>query len=136
MARPLELTPEVQRIICDHLSAAMTIPVACSAAGVSESAYHEWRGRAPEGEPFAGFLEATTAARLRGRKRLELTVVKAATSDWRAAIAVLERQYRDDWSKRTEVSGPDGGAVQAQVQVQVVWSDALGAACAGEGGDG
>lgn len=133
MARPLELNPEVQRIICEHLSAAMTIPVACSAAGIHVATYHDWRSRAAEGSPFIEFYDATTAARAKGRKRLEATVVKAATSDWRAAIAVLERQYRDDWSKRTEVSGPDGGPVQAQVQV--VWSDELGARCAGEGGD-
>lgn len=36
--------------------------------------------------------------------------------DWRASLEWLKRRRKDDWSERTETTGPDGGAVPVKVQ--------------------
>lgn len=44
------------------------------------------------------------------------TIVERTDRDWRAAESWLKRRKKEDWSERQEVSGPDGGAMQVDVQ--------------------
>ena len=57
--------------------------------------------------------------------------VKAPT-DWRAAAFMLERRFPDDYGRRTEVTGKDGGPVKVDTKTehvfqptQEVWDDVL-----------
>jgi hypothetical protein len=43
------------------------------------------------------------------------TVRTAAQSDWRAATWMLERMDPDNFSRRTEVTGKEGGPIQVIV---------------------
>lgn len=140
MARPTDCTPEMTAAVVAELERRPSIRAACAAVGIGQSTYHQWVAKGDAGEQacYVEFAERTRAARDKGVARLFNRVVEAGEGgDWRADAWLLERVAPDEFSTRvrTEVSGPDGGAVQAQVQVQVAWSDALGAACAGEGGD-
>lgn len=137
--RPTDCTPELADEVAAELEAVPSVRAACAVVGISQSAYYDWLSRADAGEgaPFREFAERVRAAKERGIAHAARRVHRAAVDgDWRADAWLLERVAPDEFSTRvrTEVTGADGGAVQAQVQV--VWSDALGAACAGEGGDG
>lgn len=51
-------------------------------------------------------------AEAEAEQRLVEYVEKAAEGEWRAAMALLERRWKDRWAKRSEVTGADGGALQ------------------------
>lgn len=110
--RPTDCTPEVTAAVCEQLREGLSISSACAAAGIDRSTYHRWIARGDEGPPFSDFRAETTRARHDGNRVLERTIRSAALDDWRAAAWMLERKAPEDWSKRTEISGPDGGPVQ------------------------
>ena len=54
--------------------------------------------------------------------------------DWRAAAFILERRFPDDYGKRSEVTGKDGGPVKVEAKTKTqhvfqpskeVWDDIL-----------
>lgn len=112
--RPTDCTPEVTAIICRELAEGLSIASACAAAGIDRATYHRWIARGDEGPPFSDFRDAATRARAAGTRGLELTVRTAADGDWRAAAWMLERRAPEDWSKRTEITGRDGGPVEVR----------------------
>lgn len=112
MGRPTLLTPEVQEIICTELRNGMPIRQSCDYAGICTETYYVWMSKGSEGiQPYADFFHAATRARVEGTRALASTVREAALDDWRAAAWMLERRAPDEWSKRTEVSGPGGGPI-------------------------
>lgn len=115
MARPTDLTPEVQKIICDALALGSPIAAACDDAGIDDSTYYDWRQRG-QSEPgiFAEFREATARARRQGRMALVADIRKAGKKDWKASAWLLERGHREHFGRvdRTEITGPDGGSLQ------------------------
>jgi len=113
--RPTDCTPTTTAAVCEALKLGLSIRAACDNAGISQASYHEWRSRADEGAPFSDFAEETTRARKAGRMSLVKTVRQAAQSDWRAATWMLERMDPDNFSRRTEVTGKEGGPVQVIV---------------------
>lgn len=115
MARPTDCTPELTAALCAELKLGMSIRAACQHVGIDDSTFRKWMMRGADGEePFVTFRTEATQAKSDGVRALVVTVRKAAASDWRAAAWILERREPDDWSKRTEISGPDGGPVQVQ----------------------
>ena len=125
VGRPTDCTPEVTEIVCRELRLGLSIASACAAAGITKTSYYEYHQRASEGPPFSVFAAATTKARSEGTRGLEHTVRKAAVGDWRAAAWMLERKAPEDWSKRTEITGANGGPIEAQIVVAPALLDAL-----------
>ena len=125
VGRPTDCTPEVTEIVCRELRLGLSIASACAAAGITKTSYYEYYQRAIEGPPFSVFAAATTKARSEGTRGLEHTVRKAAVGDWRAAAWMLERRAPEDWSKRTEITGANGGPIEAQIVVAPALLDAL-----------
>ena len=125
VGRPTDCTPEVTEIVCRELRLGLSIASACAAAGITKTSYYEYHQRASEGPPFSVFAAATTKARSEGTRGLEHTVRKAAVGDWRAAAWMLERRAPEDWSKRTEITGANGGPIEAQIVVAPALLDAL-----------
>lgn len=125
VGRPTDCTPEVTEIVCRELRLGLSIASACAAAGITKTSYYEYHQRAGEGTPFSVFAAATTKARSEGTRGLEHTVRKAAVGDWRAAAWMLERRAPEDWSKRTEITGANGGPIEAQIVVAPALLDAL-----------
>jgi hypothetical protein len=113
--RPTDCTPTTTAAICEALKLGLSIRAACDSAGINQSSYFEWRSRADEGPPYSEFSEETTRARRAGRMSLVKTVRTAAQSDWRAATWMLERMDPDNFSRRTEVTGKEGGPIQVIV---------------------
>lgn len=116
--RPTDCTPKVTAVIVRDLRAGLSISSACAAAGIDPATYHRWVQRGDEGPPFSDFRDAVTQARSDGVRTLEQTVLNAATQDWRAAAWALERKAPGEWSKRTEISGPNGAPVQVAVDLR------------------
>lgn len=126
MARPTDLTPEVQQRIIEALRAGNYIDTACEYAGIGTSTFYRWmeRGtRQDEPDIYREFRDAVKRARAESEIR-NVGLVQRAASDgtWQAAAWFLERSYPKKWGRhdRHEVTGPDGGPVSVAVD-----SDAL-----------
>lgn len=118
MGRPTLLTAQLQETICAELRNGMPITQTCHYAGISHETYYTWMDKGSEGiAPYADFFEAATRARVEGLRALASTVREAALDDWRAAAWMLERRSPDEWSKRTELSGPAGGPIAVSDEV-------------------
>lgn len=124
MPKPTACTPEAVAAICAHLAdpdRPRSLLAALRRAGVSKSAYYDWARRADAGEePFADAVAQIERARDALREALadEIRVIaRRGTKDdatrLNAAKWLLERLGGTDWNPpaRSEISGPDGGAI-------------------------
>ncbi len=120
-ARPTKFTPETVDRLLKAIRVGLPYHLAAEAAGISETVFHEWqRGDLPRGadkQLKAQFPEALTRAKGESALRLMALVSTAAPDDWRAAAWILERRFPKDFGKQLlELSGPDGGPMQVEVQ--------------------
>jgi hypothetical protein len=104
-------SPEIVDLVAGELSNGATVPEACAEAGISTSAYHEWRrnGEADDApDVFVEFLEETTRARRIGAKRdrERLKDLIAETGDTRTWYKLHHDQYGDSYDEE----GGDGDA--------------------------
>jgi hypothetical protein len=129
VSRPCKLTHARKKKVVQLVRAGNFLSVAAGAAGISESTFHEWmrRGRAeverrqtsdvevdPEEAKFAEFYEDVIRAELDAEAVLVALVRTAASSNWQAALRLLERRHPDRWSERRHVgvnAKIDGGVV-------------------------
>jgi transposase len=128
MGRRTGLTPDVQARIIEALTSGNYVETAAAYAGVTKQSFYTWkargeleRSRVVAGEEpnaaetiFADFLDAVEKAQATAQVRNVALIQRAATDTWQAAAWWLERTRPKDWGRKvqTEVSGPDGGAVQ------------------------
>ena len=104
MGAPRSLTPELMQKILAYVRAGNTPFAAARACGVAKSTWYGWlkdgrSGKDPDCEGLAEKLETALAASQAG---LVALVRQAAQKDWRAAIALLERRWPSDWSRRDQ----------------------------------
>jgi threonine synthase len=98
MARPTKLTPAVEKVILDALSAGATRTAAFVAAGVARSKISVYMRR------FGTFRDAVLAAEASAEVRATITVRQAINGgDWRAAAWWLERRRNDEWGRRDKL---------------------------------
>lgn len=100
-------------LVAGELQTGATVPEACAEAGISTSAYHEWRrkGQADDADAvFVEFLEETTRARRIGAKRdrERLKDLIADTGDTRTWYKIHHDQYGDTYDEE----GGDGDAAE------------------------
>lgn len=139
----LDITPSIRVAVCRAIELGMPIKYACARAGIGESTFHEWVGKAELGEPYAGFAESITRARA-------AKVEKALAIMWEGAVipnnstGQLDPRWAQWLMERTEgelfappkqkvdstLSGPGGGPLQVNV---TSWENL--AALAGKEGD-
>lgn len=137
MGRPTKLTPEIQRAIVSALEAGNYQDDSAAFAGISTSALYNWiaRGRAERERieaggkptkseaPFVEFVDAVESARAKAAVRHVANIAKAANEGaWQASAWYLERSYPQKWGRinRTEISGPGGGPIEAQVDLEAL----------------
>lgn len=89
--------------------------VACQAAGIHRSTLSRWKARAAELEGMdedaldddqrrlRDFCNSLTRAEAQSVGFAVAMIRKAMPSDWRAAVALIERRFPGDFSKRIEV---------------------------------
>lgn len=118
MGRPMKLSEERTEMITNAISEGATLETACRLGGITLRTFERWVNRGEEAlekdkkdrseldVKLIEFRRKVYHARVSQRKTLEDTIFSAATgekSDWRAALAYLERQYPGSWSKKNVI---------------------------------
>ena len=123
MARPTKLTPDVQEAIVDGINAGLTFRLSCARAGVNPATFYRWLGTGETANVgrYREFCDAVERAKADSALRLVSQITLQAPADWRAAAFMLERRFPDDYGRRTEVTGKDGGPVKVDTKTQHVF---------------
>jgi transposase len=113
MPRPRKLTIGLRERMATAVSAGSSYRAAAQAAGIGESTLHSWlaRGRAeqdarrhnPAERAYVLLLQAVEQASAGAEVRAAKMITEAAGTDWRAALAFLERRDPENWGKRLAV---------------------------------
>jgi hypothetical protein len=109
---PYKLNEELQTRVCNALRFGIDVETACRVEGIAQDTYYEWRKRGMAGEePYKAFYDATEEAYLRVELALTGSLLKAAASNWQAALSTLK------WRKtggrtQVELTGKDGAPLQ------------------------
>ena len=118
MGRPTKLTPELQTALIKALSSGAFIEAACEYVGIDPGTYHRWmaKGAEEDTDPVYGeFREAIKAARAAVTLRMAGRVLEAADDgSWQAGAWWLERSFPDQYGRRTNLAGPNGGAIEVK----------------------
>jgi len=109
----LKRDESITELVAGELQNGATVPEACAEAGISTSAYHEWRQRAEADDAadvFVEFLEETTRARRIGAKRdrERLKELIAENGDTRTWYKLHHDQYGDSYDEE----GGNGDAAE------------------------
>jgi hypothetical protein len=109
MARPTELTPETQQILCSALER-LPIKLACQVAKIDRETYRRWMKRGETGEqPYADFAAlARKSAADYAADRLA-KIHEAAEDDWKAAAWYLERRFPGEFQPRSKTETKHSG---------------------------
>jgi hypothetical protein len=93
--RPTKFTPEIQKTICDAISAAIPVQVASAMAGIDHGTFYRWIKKNKD------FCQAIKKATAIAEGRLVATIGRAAAKQWTAAAWLLERhpKHRERWAK-------------------------------------
>lgn len=107
---PTKLTREVQAAIVAHIANGVTKEAAAKAVGIDPATLFRAQAR------IRGFGAAIARAEDELRPKLCAVVVSAALAgDWRAAIAMLERLWPEDYSKRLKIGGDPHNAAPVPI---------------------
>ena len=129
------LTPERLEAIKTMLRAGAYVDDSCRAVGITKTTFYNWLQRGniqrerlnagleiEENESkFLDFLDAVEEADAEGIIGHLMNIDNAAKNGtWQASAWILERKQPKKWGRydRTEISGPDGGAIQINVSTE------------------
>ena len=121
--RPTKLTPDVQEAIVDGINAGLTYRMSCARAGVTHATFYRWleKGETAKSGAFREFCDTVSRAKADSALRLVSQITLQAPTDWRAAAFLLERRFPDDYGKRSEITGKDGGPVKVEAKTQHIF---------------
>ena len=121
--RPTKLTPDVQDLIVDGINAGLTFGLTCARAGVNPATFYRWleKGETAKSGVYSEFCDTVSRAKADSALRLVSQITLQAPTDWRAAAFLLERRFPDDYGKRSEITGKDGGPVKVEAKTQHVF---------------
>jgi hypothetical protein len=111
MGRPTKYDEETVNRICDAIRVGATRASASACGGISDSLFSQWLKEKPEFKEKVLRAEGGMLARMAARVYQEAV---APDGDWRAALEVLKRRERSEWSERTEqtIGGVGGGPMK------------------------
>jgi hypothetical protein len=123
MARPTKLTPEIADGIVLAVKTGAPLAVAAQAMGISPATFFDWMA-AGEGRPskvrggprYSEFSDRVRRAEAEVHL-LTIGTVRTAVvgGNWKAAQAWMRMRWANHYAERTEVSGPDGGAIPLEI---------------------
>lgn len=129
VGRKTLLTDEKLETIVDLLRRGNYLSSAARYTGLSPFTLNEWKnkGRAllesdkeldPTEQLYVRFYQEVEKARSEAEIRAVEVIRNAMPSNWQAAAWYLERTNNPEWGRtvKTEVSGPDGGAIPIDVE--------------------
>ena len=120
MARPIALTDEVSKQICDSLKAGATYKASAESAGIDYATFNNWakRGSVEKRGKFVKFFHAMTQAQAECFRNMAATIARAAADgDWRAAETFLKRRDPENWGDRQRIDvGPTDDEITAAIE--------------------
>lgn len=128
MGRPSKLTDDTQQRILDALRLGTTQENAARYAGIGPATYYRWLEQGAQDDApdeYREFRDAVEQARAEAEVRNVAIIADAAKrGTWQAAAWFLERSMPKAWSltRRTELTGADGGPVEVAVDVDTLES--------------
>jgi hypothetical protein len=124
LGRPTVCTPKLITHICELIRRGVKPRPAALLCGVSSTSYHAWSTRAAQGtQPFAELVERIARAEAEAQAHLEQIVVNAAGSDWRAALALLERRWPAEYGRRERIVHAGTDTAPVAVKHILTWVD-------------
>ena len=122
IGRPTKCTPEAVAIICAEVAKGIPKKYAGVAAGVDYDTILLWEKLGKEGDERYSVFARDLAAARRTHIAMRLEAIESGAGDWKRQAWLLERLEPTLFAPttRTQISGPDGGPVQAQAIAQVV----------------
>jgi anti-sigma-K factor RskA len=93
MGRPTKLTKALAESILGELRAGATRTAAAESNGIPRETLSRWMAR------FVTFRHEIMAAEAQAEVRATITLRQAGETDWKAALAWLERRRHADWGK-------------------------------------
>lgn len=115
----IKATPELVARVCAKIEQGLPIESSLVLEGISRQALDKWRNKNPLIEIQFQRAEALFEERMVGK------VEKHADKDVKAATWLLERRSRGQWlpaPTKTELTGKDGGPIQALTLSKVLLS--------------
>lgn len=108
--RPVELTAEIQIVICDAIGRGLYMAEAAAVAGISKETLYDWvrrgarakrKGRFAAGElPFITFSDAVKRSLAELQVNFLDNIHNAAGNGvWQAAAWLLERRFQGKWGR-------------------------------------
>jgi hypothetical protein len=122
--RNTNLTPAVAEKIVTAVRSGAPLEVAAQAVGIPPGTFWEWMARGESRDPdrgnspvYADFAEKVRRAEAEVHILTIGTIRNAAINrgSWEAARAWLRMRWPKHYAERTEVSGPEGGAVPLEI---------------------
>jgi hypothetical protein len=112
-------TPEMAQLLSACVAKGLPYIMCCSVAGISRSAFFEWKSADP------AFAEQLEQALARGAlARLKVIEDGARQGDWRASAWLLEHCLPQHFARsRYELTGADGAPLTAGVQLYLPRKD-------------
>ena len=140
--RPTDCTEAMTDEVCEWLSKGCSIRATLKIVGLTMETWSEWKKKGTAGElPYAAFVDRATRALGEGVARRVRNI--ASAGDWHADAWMLERMHPDEFGKRTEITGANGGPVEVHnvtalidAELAARTPDALGIPASVLGADG
>jgi transposase-like protein len=150
VSNPTKCTPEVTAKLVEAIRAgiekALPLASACRRAGINPDSFYEWRKRARAGEePYATEVAKIEAVRAELEEELAGKLLGLARDgnkhqavQLNATKHLLARLFPEDWepARRVEVSGPEGGAINLNLEADARLLERLARLAAGPEGAG
>jgi hypothetical protein len=117
--KPLFITrPEKKAALLDAIAATMPYELACDMAGISQSAFYEWKALGEEGKkPYAEFLEELRAREAEAVFLMHQDLQAAGVSgNINAIMVLLKARYPQHYTETTrqEHTGAGGGPMRVE----------------------
>ena len=111
MGRRTKLTPDVERIILEHIEGGAFDYIAAQAAGIERRTFTVWlrRGERSAEEPFRSFSYRVREARARARAVAESKVYANQPFNWLRYGPGRERPGKPGWTDSKQVDVTTGG---------------------------
>lgn len=113
--RPTKYNEQICQSIAEHIRHGATRKAAGWACGINQGTFCEWLHKYPEFLQAITRAEGDLLAEMSNRVRAEAT---KADGDWKAALEILKRREREEWTERTEVTGAGGEPIEVVVRFE------------------
>lgn len=123
MARPTDLTPEVQAKIVQAIKIGNYVETAAAYAGIDKTTFYDWlrRGAAEPGTIYEEFSHAVEKADADAEVSGITRIRKAGVEVWQAEAWYMERRFGKRWALKQAIehTGKDGGPIQTTTTIDL-----------------